>query len=29
MIEKEINAVNNEYEIITNTDEWKLEALLK
>jgi len=29
MVEKEVNAVNNEYEIITNTDEWKIEALLK
>ncbi|CAD8201249.1 unnamed protein product [Paramecium pentaurelia] len=29
MVEKEVNAVNNEYEIITDTDEWKIEALLQ
>ncbi|CAD8119922.1 unnamed protein product [Paramecium sonneborni] len=29
MVEKEVNAVNNEYEIITSTDEWKIEALLQ
>ncbi|CAD8182719.1 unnamed protein product [Paramecium octaurelia] len=29
MVEKEVNAVNNEYEIITSSDDWKIEALLK
>lgn len=29
MVEKEVNAVNSEYEIITDTDEWKIEALFK
>ena len=29
MVEKEVNAVNNEYEIASNTDDWKYDVLLK
>jgi insulysin len=29
MVEKEVNAVNNEYEIATNSDDWKYDVLMK
>lgn len=29
MVEKEVNAVNNEYEIASNTDDWKYDVLMK